>query len=212
MAHFCFVLKWRNPTENLTFANEVKLKGKNMTMETDPELIFLDQIELRGHGLAGEGGEELEEPRDELGGQLLRLHALPLHRRYDPLVRSLDRRTEEEMERKVRHHRLVLRLVEPLAELVQLLDLGGVGGGIGGHGARRGERRLFLRRGWVEYWISEAEEDEELRGVAGREGVHSSLWGLETGGGGVCATTQASDDGIKLFDRVAVSKPSRIRR
>lgn len=55
-------------------------------METDPELIFLDQIELRGHGLAGEGREELEEPRDELGGQLLRLHALPLHRRYDPLV------------------------------------------------------------------------------------------------------------------------------
>lgn len=82
------------------------------------------------------------------------------------------------MERKGRHLRLVLLLVQPLAELVQLLDLGGVGGGIGGHGARRVERRFFLRRGWVEYWISEAEaeaeEDEELRGLAGRKGLTRS--------------------------------------
>lgn len=52
---------------------------------TDPELFFFDQIEMRVDSGAGESGEELEEPGDELRGQLLSLDAR-LGRVDDPLV------------------------------------------------------------------------------------------------------------------------------
>lgn len=49
-------------------------------------LLVLDEIELRCEGLAGKAGEELKEPGDELRRELLRFHALALHRHDDPLV------------------------------------------------------------------------------------------------------------------------------
>lgn len=52
---------------------------------TDPKLFFFNQIEMRVDGGAGESGEELEEPGDELRGQLLSLDAR-LGRVDDPLV------------------------------------------------------------------------------------------------------------------------------
>lgn len=46
-----------------------------MKWKTHPELFLLTQIEVGFECLGSEAGEELEEPRDELCRQLLRLHA-----------------------------------------------------------------------------------------------------------------------------------------
>lgn len=50
-----------------------------MQVLTNPELFFFDQIEAGIDGALREVGEELEEPRDKLGSQLLGLHARLRH-------------------------------------------------------------------------------------------------------------------------------------